>query len=139
MANMNSSTRQNIIEVCRKQGFSVQLKQDGSDEYDKNLVFRSAKYPSKVIIGCDTGISKSSGNLSYLKVAVHPAHFKMELVNPSVGIKDYPNRRTKINLHASSNYVGFPIYTGTHEPCGKCYKVDGLIPLGMLLAGLQSH
>jgi hypothetical protein len=136
MANMNQATRQSIVDVCNKQGFTVQLKADGSDEYDKNLVFRTSKYLSKVFIHRDTGISASSGNLSYLKVAVHPNYFKEGLVSPSSGIESFLNRRTMVNLHSSSNYTDFPVYAGTHEPCGKCYKVTGLIALEQLLVGL---
>ena len=40
MAYMNSTTRQSIVDVCRRQGFGVQLKQDGFDIYEKNLVFK---------------------------------------------------------------------------------------------------
>lgn len=137
MANMNSSTRLSIINACKKHGFDVQLKSDGSDEYDKNLVFRTGKYPSKVFINRVTGINLSSGNLTYLKVAVHPNHFKDALVDPSSGIESFLNQRTKINRHSSSNYIGFPRYSGTHEPCGKCYKVQDLIALERLLAGLK--
>lgn len=137
MASMNSTTRRQIIDVCGKQGFAIQLKADGSDLYDKNLVFLSGKY-LKVFIRRDTGINKSSGNLSYLKIAVHPDHFKEGVIDPSSGIENFLNQRTKINRHASSNYVGFPVYEGNNEPCGKCYKIDGLIALERLLVGLQS-
>lgn len=137
MANMNNSTRLSIINACKKQGFDVLLKSDGSDEYDKNLVFRTGKYLSKVFIHRDTGISSTSGNLTYLKVAVHPNHFKDALVDPSSGIESFLNQRSKINRHASSNYLDFPRYPGTVEPCGKCYKVHGLIALERLLAGLK--
>jgi hypothetical protein len=137
MANMNSLTRLSIIDACRKRGFNALLKSDGSDEYDKNLVFRTGNYASKIYIHRDTGISSSSGNLTYLKVAVHPAHFRDGLVDPSSGIEDFLNQRTKINRHASSNYLDFPRYSGTHEPCGKCYKVHGLLALERLLAGLK--
>lgn len=110
---------------------------DSRDEYDKNLVFKTGIYSSKVFIHRDTGISSSSGNLTYLKVAVHPNHFKDALVDPSSGIESYLNQRTRINRHASSNYLDFPRYPGTDEPCGKCYKVYGLIALERLLAGLK--
>jgi len=137
MANMNNSTRLSIINACKKQGFDPLLKSDGSDEYDKNLVFQTGKDSPKIFIHRDTGISSSSGNLSYLKVAIHPAHFRDGLVDPSNGIENFLNQRTKINRHASSNYIGFPRYSGTHEPCGKCYKVHGLIALERLLTGLK--
>ncbi len=136
MASMNSTTRKQIIDVCNKQGFSIQLKADGSDLYDKNLVFLTKK-SLKIFINRETGINKSSGNPNYLKIAVHPEHFKEGLVNQSFGIENYLNQLTKINRHSNSNYVGFPVYDGNNEPCGKCYKVDGLIALEKLLVGLQ--
>lgn len=138
MANMNSSTRQRIIDICTKQGFTVQLKADGSDNYDKNLMFSWGKNKSNVFIDRVIGISKSSGDLSYLKVAVHPDYFMEEVINPAAGVENYPNLRTGINLHASSNYIGFRRCEGSNEPSGKCYKVNGLIALEKLLAGLQS-
>lgn len=138
MANMNKSTRQSIVDVCAKYGFSIQLKSDGSDEYKKNLKFKSGHYGSDVFIHCDTGIDPSSGNLSHLKVAVHPSHFKEDLVDVAAGLERYLNQRTKTHLHSSSNYVGFPTFAGKDEPCGKCYKVAGLGPLEKLLSGLRS-
>lgn len=136
MASMNSKTRQRIIDVCKKQGFDIQLKADDSDLYDKNLVFLAGK-SLRIFIRRDTGINKSSGDLNYLKLAVHPDHFKESVIDPSSGIESLLNQRSKINRHSSSNYVGFPTYEGNSEPCGKCYKVDGLIALEKLLVGLQ--
>lgn len=138
MASMNNTTRQKIIDVAARQGFSAQLKADGTDLYDKNLVFQCNRYPSRVFIDRETGIKKDSGDPNYLKVAVHPDHFRKEVIDPETGIEDNLNRRSKINLHASSNYVGFPVFNSNNEPCGQCYKVIDLIALEKLLKGLQS-
>lgn len=138
MASMNNATRRTIIDIASSQGFTVQLKADGADLYDKNLVFKSRNYPSQVFINRETGISKSSGEASYLKVAVHPGHFRKGVINPENGIEDNLNIRTKINRHSSSNYIGFPVFSGNKEPCGQCYKVTGFDALERLLKGLRA-
>lgn len=136
MARMNNETRKNIVEICTRQGFFVQLKSDGNDLYHKNLVFNSKKYVSTVVIGKEIGIN-TAGNLGYLKFAVHPDYFKEDLINPTKGIEEFLNNRTKINRHSSSNYIDFPTYKGNSEPCGKCYKVKSLIALESLLIDLK--
>lgn len=136
MARMNDTVRQRIIALGKLQGFQVQLKLDGSDLYEKYLVFRSSLYLSDVFISRRTGFN-GAGDPSYLKVAVHPDRFLANLVKSDAGIHDYINLRTKINRHSSSNYVGFPCFDGNHEPCGKCYKADGLDSLEKLFAGLH--
>ena len=136
MARMNSETRKSVIEICKRQGFSVQLKSDGNDLYQKNLVFNSKQYASTVVIRKDTGIN-TAGNLGYLKFAVHPDYFRENLINPTNGIEEFLNNKTKINRHSSSNYTKFPTYEGNSEPCGKCYKVKSLIALESLLIDLK--
>lgn len=135
---MNNATRKAIIDIASSQGFNVLLKADGTDLYDKNLVFKSRSYPSQVFINRETGIIKTSGEASYLKVAVHPTHFRKEVIDPENGIEDNLNKRTKINRHSSSNYVGFPVFSGNNEPCGQSYKVTGFPALERLLKGLQA-
>lgn len=135
MAKMNNETRKNIVEIFKKNGFDIILKSDGTDEYKKNLLFKTGKYKSNVYIHRDTGIS-TSGNMSYLKVAVHPEYFKATAVNSSLDIEEFLNARTKINRHSSSNYLNFPKYEGNKEPCGKCYKVKSLGGLDKLLSEL---
>ena len=133
---MNSETRKSVVEICERQGFSVQLKSDGNDLYQKNLVFK--KYASTVVIRKDTGIN-AAGNLGYLKFAVHPEHFRVEAINPAKGIEEFLNNKTKINRHSSSNYADFPTYEGNTEPCAKCYKVKSLIALESLLIDLKDR
>lgn len=137
MAKMNSETRKRIVDLADACGFAVRLKPDGSDLYDKNLIFRSRAYASDVYVNKINGISETSGIFSYLKVAVHPFHFRSELVSAHGGIEEDLNRRTGVNLHSSSNYADFPQYAGAHEPCGKCYKVGSLDALQRLLQGFQ--
>lgn len=136
MARMNSETRKSVVEICKRQGFSVQLKSDGNDLYQKNLVFK--KDDSTVVIRKDTGIN-AAGNLGYLKFAVHPEYFRVEAINPAKGIEEFLNNITKINRHSSSNYADFPTYEGNIEPCAKCYKVKSLIALESLLIDLKDH
>lgn len=136
MARMNSETRKSVVEICERQGFSVQLKSDGNDLYQKNLVFK--KYTSTVVIRKDTGIN-AAGNLGYLKFAVHPEHFRVDAINPAKGIEEFLNNITKINRHFSSNYTDFPRYEGNTEPCAKCYKVKSLIALESLLIDLKDR
>lgn len=136
MARMNSETRKSVVEICKRQGFSVQLKPDGNDLYQKNLVFNSKQYASTVVIRKDTGIN-AAGNLGSLKFAVHPDHFREDLINPIKGIEEFLNNKTKINRHSSSNYTDFPTYKGNVETCGKCYKLKSLIALESLLIDLK--
>lgn len=137
MASMSPLTRTRIIDAAESTGFLVQLKPEGRDLYDKNMVFKSRIYDSTVYIHKETGVNKTSGNFSYLKVAVRPDAFREDLVNPALGIQDYINNISKQNRHHSSNYRDFPAdIAGKKEPHGKCYKVMTLDALTRLLAGL---
>lgn len=140
MARMSSQTRQSIIDIAKSQGFFVKLKSDGTDLYDKNLVFSSgASSASPIFINKETGISAVSGGVNYLKIAVKPDAFDVGLVNPAHGIEECINRQSKINRHHSSNYIGFPCdIPGKREPYGKCYEVQNLNALSELLASLAS-
>jgi len=138
MARISSKTRQSIIDTAKSKGFFVKQKSDGTDLYDKNLVFTSGAFSaSPVYISKETGISSVSGEINYLKLAVMPDAFNVALVNPAQGIKESINRQSKTNRHHSSNYVGFPSgIPGKHEPYGKCYEVQDLNALSVLLDGL---
>jgi hypothetical protein len=138
MARKSSQARQNIIDIAQSKGFSVQLKPDGTDLYDKNLMFRSSNYSaSPIFIHKETGMSAVSGEFNYLKVAVKPEAFNAALINSALGIEESINRQSKINRHHSSNYVGFPAgVPGKREPYGKCYEVQNLNALSELLVGL---
>lgn len=143
MANMSHEVRQRIVEVAKSKSFEPQLdKSTGQDHYDKNVMLQSPYFKSAVFIDKVTGVSKASGDFSYLKVAVLPELFKAELINPALGIEDYINNLSKVNRHHSSNYRGgqFPDDDpGKNEPYGKCYKVRNLNALATLLAGLAGR
>jgi hypothetical protein len=137
MAKMSNNTRQRIVDVAQVHGFLVLL-EDGNDLYEKNLAFKSNKYPSRVYIHRDIGISATSGDFSYLRVAVHPNSFKSELLASEDGICDYINQQSKANRHHSSNYRDFPDgIPGKNEPYGMAYKVVSLLALDRLFAGLS--
>lgn len=135
MAKMNNETRTNIINICKDTGFSISLKATGIDLYDKVLAFKSNRFPSTIYIDRNIGIS-TSGDINYLKIALHPNDFKESAINSEEGIEENLNNITKVNIHSSSNYKGFPVYERNAEPCAKCYKVSGLIALGKLLSSL---
>lgn len=134
---MNDKTRESIIDVCKKQGFNVILKETGKeDRYVKVLKFESASSSPPIYIDKCIGISALSGDIDYLKVALHPNQFKESLINKEAGIEECLNKRTKINRHSNSNYLSFPVYKGNKEPCAKCYKVSDVFSLEKLLKGL---
>lgn len=138
MASMSNITRKRIVDVASANGFIVETNADGQDLYDKNLVFRTRALAKRLYINRETGISKTSGEFSYLKVAVHPDEFDLGLVSPVDGIHDYVNIQSKTNRHHSSNYRDFPAgIPGRGEPYGCCYKVMTLPGLAKLLANLR--
>lgn len=142
MANMSNEVRQRILDAARSKSFVATVDHAGADHYDKNMMFQSPYFKSAVFIDKVTGVSKSSGDFSYLKVAVRPEFFKVELINPALGIEDYISSQSKVNRHHSSNYRGgnFPNdIPGKNEPYGKCYKVRNLKALTTLLAGLAGR
>lgn len=117
----------------------MQLKSDGKDLYDKNLVLRSARFSaSPVYIHKVTGMTTHGTSFKYLKVAVRPDAFADALVQPDAGIAESINLQIKVNRHHSSNYIGFPLgIAGRHEPHGKCYQVRDLVALDKLFEGLD--
>jgi hypothetical protein len=103
MARMSSQTRQDIIETAKSKGFFVKLKSDGTDLYDKNLVFTSGTFSaSPVYVSKETDISSVSGEINYLKVAVKPDAFVASLMNPAQGIEESINRQSKTNRQGVS-------------------------------------
>lgn len=132
---MPSILRQKIIEIARAHGFEPEARDNGNDLYDKLIILNSARYPSQVKIDKVTGFTQS-GELRYLKVAVHPDHYRPELENPLSGIRAAINRQTGKNRHSHSGYAGFPIMEGNDQPIGMAYHLDTLDALGNLLSGL---
>lgn len=139
MTNMSNETRECIIQVAKDNGVLIELDAEGHDLYAKNLVFRTRALKHRIYIHRVTGISATSGNFSYLKVAVHPSEFRHELICPRSGILNYISKQSNANRHHSSNYRDFPKgIPGNSEPYGSCYKVTTLPALGVLMAGLSS-
>jgi hypothetical protein len=138
MTAMSVEVRKRVVDIASNAGFSIVLKSDGTDEFVKNLMFRMPGRPSFLFIRKEGITTNSNGVPRYFQVAVHPDEFRADCLDPSHGIDEQVNRRTKQNLFASSNYRGFPSFPGYKEPCGKCYKVESLIALERLLSNLAS-
>ena len=134
---MNDRVRGEAIEAAKAVGFHAVLRADGSDEYVKNLMFRSPNSKHAVFIDKDTAMN-TEGESSYFMVAVHPEVFSDSLIDPAQGIEEHINRRTKQNLFSSSNYRGFPNCPGRKEPCGKCYRAQDIAALRRLFSGLAA-
>lgn len=142
MANMSNEVRERILAIAKSKSFVAKVDREGADHYDKNLMLQSPYFKSAVFIDKVTGVSKASGDFSYLKVAVLPELFKVELINSALGIEDYISSQSKENRHHSSNYRGgnFPNdIPGKNEPYGKCYKIRNLNALATLLAALAGR
>lgn len=141
MANISQEVRQRIVDIAKDKSFTVQLKSTGADIYDKNLMFQSPFFESAVFIDKVTGITKASGDFSYLKVAVHSDEFKAELINPALGIEECINRVSKVNQHHHSSYRegDFKDDGSGREPYAKCYRVHNLSALAALFAGLTGR
>ncbi len=134
---MNEYVRGRAIETAKAFGFRAVLRTDGSDEYVKNLMFCSPISKHAVFIDKVTAMN-TAGEPSYFMVAVHPEVFSDSLIDPTHGIEEHINRRTKQNLFSSSNYRGFPNCPGRNEPCGKCYRAQDISALRKLFAGLAA-
>lgn len=130
-----SMLRQQIIKIARAHGFEPVVRDNDNDLYDKLITLNSARYPSQVKIDKVTGFTQS-GELRYLKVAVHPDHYRPELENSLFGIRAAINRQTGKNRHSHSGYAGFPIMEGNDQPIGMAYQLDTLDALANLLSGL---
>lgn len=133
---ISDSARQHLVDIAVDAGYEVQLKPDGSDVYNKVLMFRAPGLDNYLYIHKDVGIS-TGGNPNYIVVAVHPAEFRPELVDAPHGISERINQQTGNNLFAHSNYRGFPYYTGHDQPCAKCYRVETHDALAALLKALN--
>lgn len=137
MTNMSQSIRDSIINLARDNGFEINEKTRGIDHYDKLLTLRHPVLSSNIYIDKITGIS-ISGEIRYLKVAVHPDSYREDLENLDAGIRPAINHLTKVNRHSHSGYAGFPHVDGNSEPVASAYQIQDLDSLQMLLAGLVS-
>ena len=122
MTKFNSEVvRQRIIDIASKQGFIVQLKANGEDQYVKVLMFYSRSLNQFVYVRKEKAVNEGVIP-AYFQLAVHPNFFSKSWVSSSDGILEHINNRKKKNLHSSSNYKKFPVYPENVEPCGMCLK-----------------
>jgi hypothetical protein len=138
VARMPESIREEVLARARATGFYPQLKPDGMDLYDKLITLVNVNCPSPVKVDKVIGFSKS-GHLRYLKVAIHPAHYRSELEGLGGSILPAVNRITGENLHSHSGYRGFGFSDRNNEPVGKAYKVVDMMALEVLLKGLSGR
>lgn len=138
MFNMSTATRESIIKLASKHGFELVKKSDGEDLYVKLLTFRHRMLKSNIHLDKVTGISKA-GEISFLKVAVHPEEYNKNLESYKVGIAPAINRDTKLNLHAHTGYRGFPNTDGYKSPVAMAYQINDLETLDKLLEGLVKN
>ncbi|MCG7872373.1 MAG: hypothetical protein JAZ11_09770 [Candidatus Thiodiazotropha lotti] len=130
--------RERISGLARSLHWEEQLKSDGGDRYDKLVSLTHHKYPSRVCIDKNAGITKS-GVVKYFKVIVHPDYYQSDLESTMHGVRPAINRVTKENRHSHSGFRGFPTYEGNDEPCGKGYITEGEEALAWLLKQLVSQ
>lgn len=138
---ISDSARQRVIEIAEQQGFVVQLKANGEDQYVKNLMFYSRPLNQTVYIRKDRSVG-AGGEPEFFQVAVHPYFFNKNWVSVAEGIEELINRQKQKNLHSSSNYKNFPIFPENDEPCGMCFKVanyDSLAKLFLRMSGAECH
>ncbi|MBE0435784.1 MAG: hypothetical protein IBX56_08280 [Methylomicrobium sp.] len=138
---ISDSARQRVIEIAEQQGFVVQLKANGEDQYVKNLMFYSRPLNQTVYIRKDRSVG-AGGDPDFFQVAVHPDFFNKSWVSVAEGIEELINRQKQKNLHSSSNYKNFPIFPENDEPCGMCFKVadyDALAKLFLRMSGAECH
>jgi hypothetical protein len=129
--------RQQVIKIAFQQGFVVQLKNDGSDQYVKNLMFYSKLLNQFVYIRKDRAVG-AGGVPAYFQVALHPDFFNKNWASPTNGIQEPINNLSKKNLYSSSNYKKFPIFPENDEPCGKCFKIADFDALERLFQQMTS-
>jgi len=134
---ISESVRKRIIDIAEKNGFDVQLKSNKKDQYVKNLMFYSKTVNQTVYIRKDRAVG-DGGIPTHFQVAVHPDFFKKRWATPSEGIEELINRQKQKNLHSSSNYKKFPVFSENYEPCGKCFKVADYDALGKLFQRMET-
>ncbi len=123
--------RQRVIEIAEQHSFAAQLKDSGEDQYVKVLMFYSKQLNQTVYIRKDRAVG-SGGIPDYFQVAMHPAFFNKSWVSVSDGIQEHINSQKKKNLHSSSYYQKFPVFSENNEPCGMCFKVTDYNALAKL-------
>jgi hypothetical protein len=133
---ISESVRHRVIEIASQNGFDVQLKANGEDQYVKNLMFYSKPLNQTVYIRKEKAVN-SGGFPAYFHVALHPDFFNKSWRSVEEGIEELINRKKKKNMHSSSNYQKFPVFTENDEACGMSFKAKdygALVKLLQLMA-----
>lgn len=133
---ISDQARQRIVDIAKDAGFDVQLKTDGSDVYDKVLMFKAPGLNHYLFIHKDL-IKETDGQLKDIKVVVHPDAFREHIIDTSRGIEEMINNKTGTNVFSHSNYRGFPFYPSNDQPCGKRYIARDFQALKILLEALN--
>lgn len=134
---ISESVRQRIIKISSQQGFVAQLKDNGEDQYVKNLMFYSKPLNQFVYIRKDRAVG-AGGVPAHFQVALHPDFFNKSWASSTDGIQEHINSQKKKNLHSSSNYKKFPVFPENDEPCGMCFKVADFDALERLFQRMAS-
>ncbi len=134
---ISESVRQQVIKIATQRGFVAQLKDNGDDQYVKNLMFYSKPLNQFVYIRKDRAVG-AGGVPAYFQVALHPDFFNNSWASSSDGIQEHVNNQKKKNLHSSSNYKKFPVFPENDEPCGMCFKVADFDALEKLFQRVAS-
>ena len=134
---ISESVRQRVIGIASQQGFAVQLKENGEDQYVKNLMFYSRPQNQFVYIRKDRAVG-AGGVPAYFQVALHPDFFNKSWASSTEGIQEHINSQKKRNLHSSSNYKKFPVFSENDEPCGMCFKATDFDALERLFQRILS-
>ena len=134
---ISESVRQQVIKIATQEGFVAQLKDNGDDQYVKNLMFYSKPLNQLVYIRKNRAVG-AGGVPAYFQVALHPNFFNKNWVSLTDGIQEHINSQKKKNLHSSSNYKKFPVFPENDEPCGMCFKVADIDALDKLFQSMVS-
>ena len=134
---ISESVRQQVIKIATQQDFVAQLKDNGEDQYVKNLMFYSKPLNQFVYIRKDRAVG-AVGVPAYFQVAFHPNFFNKSWASSTDGIQEHINSQKKKNLHSSSNYKKFPVFSENDEPCGMCFKVADFDALEKLFQRMAS-
>ncbi|WP_432745264.1 ASCH domain-containing protein [Methylobacter sp. G7] len=134
---ISESVRQHVIKIATQQGFVAQLKDNGEDQYVKNLMFYSKPLNQFIYIRKDRAVG-AGGVPAYFQVALHPDFFNKSWAASSDGIQEHINRQKKKNLHSSSYYQKFPVFSENNEPCGMCFKAADFDALERLFQRMAS-
>lgn len=134
---ISESVRQRVIKIAAQHDFAAQLKVNGDDQYVKVLMFYSKPLNQTVYIRKDRAVG-AGGVPAYFQVAVHPDFFNKSWASVTEGIQEHINSQKKKNLHSSSYYQKFPVFSENNEPCGMCFKVADFDALAKLFQRMAS-